>query len=334
MRQFSLNQGWPNLFRITLRNPFTAHLESQKLVFARKTSVEALVSFGRRFEAPEPKATKCPSALMAGIEELKLPCAPLALTDTRSVLGKQDVDAPRQVSRTNTSVKPLVSPDTRFCASELNAMKRPLALTEGRPLAALPGRPAFEADTRVVAGVHPTGAPAHVSRTKTLSMPDGTPADTRFEANEAKAINRPSALIDGNALPSLPCTSPGPTETREVLGEQAAAAPKHVSRTKTLMKTVVSFGVRFFAAELNATYRPFPLITGKLLASFPWVPSEATDTRIVLGVQLAGAPWQVSRKKTSVAALVSLATRFVAWESNTTKRPSSLMDGLKLFPLD
>jgi hypothetical protein len=292
------------------------------------------VSLGTRFDVPEPNTTKCPSALIEGMEELKLPSVPTAVTEARSVLGIQGVSAPRQVSRTNMSIKPLVSPETRFCASELNATKRPLALIEGSPLAALPGVLEFEAETSVVVGVHPIGAPAQVSRTKTLSTPCGIVPDTRFEANEANAMYRPSALIDGNALPSLLCTSPGPTETRAVLGEHPVAAPKHVSRTKTSMNVVVSFGVRFFAAELNAMYRPFALIAGKLLTSFPCEPSEAMDARIVLGVQLVGAPLQVSRKKTSVAKLVSLAARLVALESKTTNRPSALMDGSKLLPFD
>lgn len=170
-------------------------------MFARKTSVEPLASLGRRFDAPPPKTTKCPLALIAGITEWKLPWSPAALTDTRNVLGKQGVDAVRHVSRTNTSVKPLVSPSTRFCASELNAMKRPLALTEGRPLAALPARPAVEAETRMVVGRHSAGAPAQVSRRKTLSIPWGTPPTTRFEANDANAMNLPSPLMEGNVLP-------------------------------------------------------------------------------------------------------------------------------------
>src|SRR5438309_6840877 len=61
------------------------------------------------------------------------------------------------------------------------------------------------------------------------------------------------------------------------------------------------------------------------LGPLAWLPSLATDTRVVVGMQL-GAPRQVSRRKVSSnPLLVSLGTRFVALDTNATKRPSLLI---------
>src|SRR2546427_11209811 len=80
--------------------------------------------------------------------------------------------------------------------------------------------------------------------------------------------------------------------------------------------------------------RPLALTTsGKPLPAFPWVPSLATDTRVVEGVQPAGTPTQVSRTKTSPAPLVSPATRLLASAAKATNRPSALMAGVSLTPL-
>src|SRR2546425_12081955 len=75
------------------------------------------------------------------------------------------------------------------------------------------------------------------------------------------------------------------------------------------------------------------IVSGKTLPPFPWVPSLATDTRVVEGVQPAGTPTQVSRTKTSPAPLVSPATRLLASAAKATNRPSALMDGVSLMPL-
>ena len=50
------------------------------------------------------------------------------------------------------------------------------------------------------------------------------------------------------------------------------------------------------------------------------------------GEQPDGAPAHVSRTNTSVTPFVSLSTRFIAEERNTTKRPSALMEGEILSP--
>ena len=92
-----------------------------------KTSARLLVSWATRFDASDRKTTLRPSALMPPAfeppngSELRRACAPLLETLTRLVL-------PVRRSRTNASVLPLVSPATRFRASELNRTYRPWAV--------------------------------------------------------------------------------------------------------------------------------------------------------------------------------------------------------------
>jgi hypothetical protein len=45
------------------------------------------------------------------------------------------------------------------------------------------------------------------------------------------------------------------------------------------------------AKEVNATKRPVAEIEGSTEASFPWVPSEATETRVVVPAARPLRPW-------------------------------------------
>ena len=76
------------------------------------TSLESLVSPGTRFDASELKATYRPSELIAG-PKLTSPLPWVSVLDT---LTRRVVPSFR--SRTNTSWASLVSPGTRFDASE------------------------------------------------------------------------------------------------------------------------------------------------------------------------------------------------------------------------
>src|SRR6266851_8306277 len=101
------------------------------------------------------------------------------------------------------------------------------------PLPLLPTEPSLAREARLVLGVHPAGAPAHVSRTYTFIQPP-TLAETRFVASEAKAPSRPSALIDGTILKVRELFAWVPsvaTSTMIVLGEHEDVAPTQVSRT-------------------------------------------------------------------------------------------------------
>ena len=176
------------------------------------TSGCPLVSPGTRLVAADQKATKRPSALIAGEGEL-LPSAwaPVVVRLTRSVL-------PVSRSRTNTSTTPLVSPGTRLVAPDWKATKRPSALIAGNPLVSLPSSPALETLTRSV-------VPACRSRTNTSKCPVVSPG-TRLVAADMKAMKRPSALIAGLKLSPSPWALALETLTRSVL-------PAWRSRTNT-----------------------------------------------------------------------------------------------------
>src|SRR6266404_3935130 len=62
-------------------------------------------------------------------------------------------------------------------------------------------------------------------------------------------------------------------------------------------------------------------------------PSLATDARIVEGVHPAGAATQVSRTNASMGLFVPAGIKLLAADVNATKRPSALIEGLKLSPL-
>ena len=74
--------------------------------------------------AADVKATKRPSALIAGERLSPFPWFPALSTLTRSVV-------PVRRSWTNTSATPFVSPGTRLMAAEVKATKRPSALIDG-----------------------------------------------------------------------------------------------------------------------------------------------------------------------------------------------------------
>src|SRR5438270_11109411 len=112
-------------------------------------------------------------------------------------------------------------------------------------------------------------------------------------------------------LPWLPSLS---SDSLMLLGFHPAVAPMQVSRRKTSATPLVSPATRLLAEDSKATKRPSALMAAPTLLKLPCVPSPATDTRTVLGVQPAGAPEQVSRRKTSATSLVSPATKVVASE--------------------
>src|SRR5262249_30437982 len=181
---------------------------------------------------------------------------------------------------------------------------------------------------RTVAGVHPL-TPKQVSRTKTSSKPLVS-FGTRLLANDTKLTKRPSALIVASRELSLACVPSVATDTSFVEGVQPAA-PTHVSRTKMFCKLLVPPGTRLVAAEVKATKRPSALIEGSREKSFACVPSPATDTSLVEGVQPV-APAQVSRTKTSGRLFVSLGTKLVAPDKNATERPLALIQESVLNP--
>jgi hypothetical protein len=81
----------------------------------------------------------------------------------------------------------------------------------------------------------------------------------------------------------------------------------------------------FADEDAKETKRPFALIAGVVLAPFPWLPSPATDTRLMEAVHVEEAPRQVSRTNTSLVPFVSPGTRLSASDENAMKRPSALI---------
>ena len=138
-------------------------LGTPKRVSRKNALVETPFGFIRpskmRLVAAESKATKRPSGLMEGEALAPLASIPSGPTDRRVVAGVQPDETPIQVSRRKMSATPLASPMTRLFASEANATNRPFALIDGERLAPFGSVPSKPTETRVVAGVHPAGAP-------------------------------------------------------------------------------------------------------------------------------------------------------------------------------
>jgi hypothetical protein len=130
-------------------------------------------------------------------------------------------------------------------------------------------------------------------------------------------------------------TAPKQVSRRNVVAETAAAESPGAVFAAVVLDVELGdtpAGRRLVASELKATKRPSALMDGTLLAAFAELPSEAMETRVVAGEQPAGAPMQVSRRKMSATPLLSPATRLVASEAKTTKRPSAEIDGERLAP--
>src|SRR6266536_2652886 len=174
---------------------------------------------GIRFEASEANATNRPSRLIDGPR--LAPSAGVASNPTLTSLVW-----PVSRSRTNTSWNPFVSPGTRFVAPEVNATKRPSALTDGSRLKPSACLPLLRTLTRSV-------SPLARSRTKTSIAALVSPP-TRLAAIESKATTSPSALTAGGlnrALMLSACLPLLRTLTISVSPGPAAAPPGCTANT-------------------------------------------------------------------------------------------------------
>ena len=88
-------------------------------VSLRKIPVVA-VEVGSRVVAVERNVMYRPPGLIAAEVLLAFACAAVVATEISCVEGVQPDATPAHVSRTKTSATPLVSPDTRFEAEEIN----------------------------------------------------------------------------------------------------------------------------------------------------------------------------------------------------------------------
>lgn len=159
------------------------HPEATPAQVSRRKRPVVAEDAGSRLVAADRKVTYRPPPLIAAELLAPFACVPLVATDTRWVEGVQPEATPAQVSRTNTSAAPLLSPATRFVAEEMNATYRPSALIDGEMLFPSAGLLLIPLDSRVVEGVHPEETPVHVSRTKIFSMLPGISVTPSAEAS-------------------------------------------------------------------------------------------------------------------------------------------------------
>src|SRR5262249_51695602 len=138
-----------------------------------------------------------------------------------------------------------------------------------------------------------------MSSTPLVSGSEGS----RLVAEDAKATQEPSALIDGVMLEPLAWTPPEPLLTRET-------TPSGVE-TKMSDARLVSSATRLVATDWRATILLSPAILANVLAPSAGAPPRPTLTSRVV------APAR-SRAKTSGLPLVSPATRLLASELNAT----------------
>src|SRR5579863_102108 len=101
-------------------------------------------------------------------------------------------DAPKHVSRTYTSPRPLAPPVTIFVAPDAKATNSSPQLIQGEPpFAAVPS---VAAEIRLVVGTQPAGAPLQVSRknAQLLRPPHVDVPGSILVAWESNATKRPS----------------------------------------------------------------------------------------------------------------------------------------------
>ena len=212
---------------------------------------------GARSEARDSKATKRPSALIAGRPESPLP--PRA----EHVAGDHAI-VTRRRSKTKTSAWPLSSPETRLEAVEEKATKRPSSLTTGSVETPLAGPRPTPRLTR-------TGRPPARSAAKT-----SIPGRRRYRGStrrEVKTSQRPSGVMRGPVLASSPLPPPGVEET-------TALERVRLSRTTIW---VLPLGASAEEDVAKATRWPSALMTGgsEAVPTPPRVPSAADETRNV-----------------------------------------------------
>src|SRR5215469_3368886 len=137
---------------------------------------------------------------------------------------------------------------------------------------------------------------------------------------EANTAYRPSALRRDVPFTALSASAGDPSsaaDRSDVAGVQGPVAPRQVSRMNTCGPCPL-VATRLVALDSNDTNRPFALTDANSAETLFWdaTPVRGGEARMVVGVQPAGAPTQVSLTKT-FSPLMSPGTRFVARLWNT-----------------
>lgn len=183
-----------------------------------------------RLVAAESNTTTEAYPLAQGVWQSALACSPVAELLTSSV-------CPVPRSCTNTSSQPLVSPVTRFVASEENVTAPPSGVRRGTCDAPLPWVPPVLTLTRL-------SCPVVRSRTKMSETPLVSPV-TRFVAADSKVTKRPSALTQGTYDAPSACSPLPETLIRVVV-------PAWRSRRKMSQTPLVSPATRLVEVDSKA----------------------------------------------------------------------------------
>src|SRR5215470_15896696 len=147
--------------------------------------------------------------------------------------------------------------------------------------------PESSKDALVVDGLQGLEAPTQVSRTKTSRAPLVSPG-TRLVASDAKAMNRPFALMAGEKLEPLASEPSLATETRFTEGVQLVGMPRQVSRRNMSLVPFESPDTRLLAYDENAMKRPSAPMAAASLYAFASVKSDATLDRSITPTAPAG----------------------------------------------
>jgi hypothetical protein len=239
-----------------------------------------------RFLAVDTKATKSPPDAIEGAELAPLPGVVPSAVETRNVVGEQVVlVTPLHVSRTKTcGVTPSnVAFETRLVASDTNATKRESGLITGLKLSPFPAlTPSAAIETSCVPVVVDDTGRQNTCRVVPLSGAEVV----KFEAVDVNATVAPPESIVGSQLGPFAEFPFGSTLTSAFAGVQLAL-PRHVLRTKTLLKPFVSVVTRLLEIEANATIPPLLLVEGPAvmelgvpvahMASVPQIPFAACE---------------------------------------------------------
>lgn len=156
---------------------------------------------------------------------------------------------------------------------------------------------------------------------------------TKLLAAEKNATSWPVAVSTGLSDWAFPGSPVEETLTSAVACVQPVLNPLQVFRTNTLSIPFVFAATRFEAREENATNcAVFPMFGDSHNPFAGDVPSDATETSEVEGVQTL--PWPVhrSRKYISCTGVAGAPGRFIAVEANAMNLPFTLIFGSMLAP--
>src|SRR3990172_93143 len=216
-------------------------------------------------------------------------------------------------SRTKASRDRFPSPATMSSAPESNATYLPSQeMVGGSPLAVAPS----EMSPPNVSTLIRSNSPVARVQTNTSLCPLPS-SGTRSDASETNATNSPFAETEGASLEASGSVPSGSTLTHAVFPDDSLWMNTSLSLPTSVPPNLPT--------DPKTTHSPSGEIHGSRLYPFTSPPLNLTLT-------LAVVPAVMSRTKTSLSALPSLATRLVASDSNATREPSAERELPVLIP--